>query len=61
LRVNVRNGEHLSLEQVRAFLAASEEVEFAAANQEEVYEKVSGLGAGRTGRLLSLGGVMTGR
>jgi transposase InsO family protein len=41
LKVSVRNGEHLNLEQIRAFLAASEEVEFAAANQEEVYEWIT--------------------
>ena len=37
----MRNGEHLSLEQIRAFLAASEEVEFEAANQDEVYEWIT--------------------
>jgi hypothetical protein len=41
LKISVRNGEHLSLEQIRAFLAASEEVEFEAANQAEVYEWIT--------------------
>lgn len=33
----MRNGERLSLEQIRAFLEASEEIEFKAANREEIY------------------------
>jgi transposase InsO family protein len=34
----MRDGERLSLEQIRAFLEGSEEVEFAARNQGEVYQ-----------------------
>jgi hypothetical protein len=34
----MRDGERLSLEQIRAFLEGSEEVEFAARNQSEVYQ-----------------------
>ena len=37
----MENGERLSLEQIRAFLEASEEVEFAAANRQEVYDWVT--------------------
>lgn len=37
----MRNGERLSLEQIRAFLEASEEIEFEAANRKEVYEWVT--------------------
>lgn len=38
----MRNGERLSLEQIRAFLEASEEIEFAAKGRQEVYEWVTG-------------------
>jgi transposase InsO family protein len=41
LKVSVRNTERLSLEQVRAFLEASEEIEFEAADREEVYEWIT--------------------
>jgi hypothetical protein len=34
----MKDGERLSLEQIRAFLRASEEVGFKAANQGELYE-----------------------
>jgi transposase InsO family protein len=37
----VRNGEKLSLEQIRAFLEASEEVEFEAEKRQEVYDWMS--------------------
>ncbi len=37
----MRNGERLSLEQIRAFLEASEEVEFEAENRQEVYDWMS--------------------
>lgn len=37
----MENGERLSLEQIRAFLEASEEFEFAAANRQEVYAWVT--------------------
>jgi hypothetical protein len=37
----VRNGERLSLEQIRSFLEASEEIEFEAANREEVYQWIT--------------------
>ena len=37
----MRNGEGLSLEQIRAFLEASEELEFEAAHREEVYQWIS--------------------
>ena len=37
----MENGERLSLEQIRAFLEASEEIEFAAANRQEVYDWVT--------------------
>jgi len=37
LKVSVHNGERLSLEQIRAFLEASGEIGFEAANREEVY------------------------
>jgi hypothetical protein len=37
LKVSVRNGERLSLEQIRAFLKASEEIEFEAAERGDVY------------------------
>ena len=33
----MRNGERLSLEQIRAFLEACEEIEFAASGRQEVY------------------------
>jgi hypothetical protein len=38
LNVSVQNGERLSLEQIRAFLEASGEIEFDAANRREVYD-----------------------
>jgi transposase InsO family protein len=41
LNISVRNGERLSLEQIRAFLEASEDVEFEAANRAEIYVWVS--------------------
>jgi transposase InsO family protein len=41
LNISVRNGEKLSLEQIRGFLEATEEVEFEAANRAEVYGWVS--------------------
>jgi transposase InsO family protein len=41
LIVSVRNGERLSLEQIRAFLQASEEVQFEASNRAEVYAWVT--------------------
>jgi transposase InsO family protein len=41
LTVSVRNGERLSLEQIRAFLEASGEIEFAAKGRQEVYEWVT--------------------
>ncbi len=37
----MRNGEKLSLEQIRAFLEASEEVEFEAENRQETYDWMS--------------------
>lgn len=46
----MRNGERLSLEQIRAFLEAAEEVEFEAAKREEVYSWISP-GVVRTGVL----------
>lgn len=41
LIVSVQNGERLSLEQIRAFLQASEEVQFEASHRNEVYAWVS--------------------
>jgi transposase InsO family protein len=41
LRISVRNGERLSLEQIRAFLEASEEIEFEAADRKEVYQWIT--------------------
>ena len=41
LKVSVRNGERLSLEQIRAFLEATEEIEFEAAHREEVYQWIT--------------------
>src|SRR6202521_5446634 len=38
----MQNGERLSLEQIRAFLEASGEIEFDAANRREVYDWVTG-------------------
>lgn len=38
----MQNGERLSLEQIRAFLEASGEIEFDAANRGEVYDWVTG-------------------
>ena len=37
----VQNGERLSLDQIRAFLDASEEIEFEAINRKEVYDWVT--------------------
>ena len=34
----MENGEHLSLEQVQAFLTGNEEIEFKASNRKELYE-----------------------
>jgi transposase InsO family protein len=42
LNISVQNGERLSLEQIRAFLEASGEIEFDAANRREVYDWVTG-------------------
>jgi len=42
LNISVQNGERLSLEQIRAFLEASGEIEFEAANRREVYDWVTG-------------------
>jgi transposase InsO family protein len=41
LKVSVRNTEDLSLEQIRALLAASQEIEFEAADRKEVYEWIT--------------------
>jgi transposase InsO family protein len=41
LKVSVQNGERLSLEQIRAFLEASDEIGFEAANRREVYDWVT--------------------
>jgi transposase len=41
LNVSVQNGERISLEQIRAFLEAAEEVQFEAANRGEVYGWIS--------------------
>lgn len=41
LIVSMKNGERLSLEQIRAFLAASEEFRFEANNREELYNWVT--------------------
>jgi hypothetical protein len=41
LIVSMKNGERLSLEQIRTFLAASEEFRFEANNREEVYNWVT--------------------
>jgi len=38
LIVSVKNGGRLSLEQIRTFLAASEEFRFEANNREEIYD-----------------------
>jgi transposase InsO family protein len=38
LKISLRNGERLSLEQIRAFLEASDELEFEAVHRKEVYE-----------------------
>jgi transposase InsO family protein len=40
LIISMKNGERLSLEQIRTFLAASEEFRFEAKNREEVYDWV---------------------
>jgi hypothetical protein len=34
----MENGEHLSLEQIQAFLTGNEEIEFKASNRKELYE-----------------------
>jgi transposase InsO family protein len=47
LTISVENGERLSLEQIRAFLAASQEIEFEAANRQEVYDWVTQLLCGQ--------------
>ena len=41
LIVSMKNGERLSLEQIRTFLAASEEFRFEASNREEIYNWVT--------------------
>jgi hypothetical protein len=41
LTISVRNSERLSLEQIREFLEASEEVEFESKNRQEVYNWMS--------------------
>jgi len=41
LNVSMQNGERLSLEQIRAFLQASEEVRFEAIQRDEVYQWVA--------------------
>jgi transposase InsO family protein len=41
LNVSVQNGERLSLEQIRAFLEASNEIGFEAANRQQVYDWIS--------------------
>jgi transposase InsO family protein len=41
LKVSVQNTEKLSLEQIRAFLEASEEIQFEAAHRQEVYDWVT--------------------
>jgi hypothetical protein len=38
LLISMENGEHLSLEQVQAFLTGNEEIEFKAPNRKELYE-----------------------
>jgi len=47
----VQNGERLSLEQIRAFLEASEEIEFDAANRREPHQAVIGFGLETEGLL----------
>lgn len=37
----MKNGERLSLEQIRTFMAASEEFRFEANNREEIYDWVT--------------------
>ena len=39
--VSMQNGERLSLEQIRAFLKASEEFRFEASQRKEVYDWVT--------------------
>ena len=39
----MKKGERLNLEQIRAFLEASDEVEFEASDRQEVYEWMSGV------------------
>jgi hypothetical protein len=41
LKVSVQNGERLSLEQIRVFLEATNEVQFEAAERGEVYAWIS--------------------
>jgi transposase InsO family protein len=43
LTIRVKKSEKLCLEQIRAFLEASDEVEFEASNRQEVYEWMSGV------------------
>src|ERR1700685_4438424 len=38
LLISMENGEHLSLEQIQAFLTGNEEIEFKAPNRKELYE-----------------------
>jgi hypothetical protein len=35
----MENGEHLSLEQIQAFLTGNKEIEFKAPNRKELYER----------------------
>ena len=37
MKISVRNGERMSLEQIQPFLEASDEMEFKATDREEVY------------------------
>jgi len=41
LKVSVQNTEKLSLEQIRAFLEPSEEIEFEAVYRQEIYDWVT--------------------
>jgi hypothetical protein len=43
LKISVRNGAQLSLEQIRAFLEGSGEIKFVAASRTEVYEWITRL------------------
>jgi hypothetical protein len=40
LKISVQNGERLSLEQIRAFLECSEELQFEAGDRQELYQWV---------------------